>query len=368
MPIYKGTNNIVAIYKGTNSIAKIYKGTNLVFTSEEPLPSGFHKSRIIYENEAFNLVYTTCSTSDGSLAADSSSGKWKLGTLGVNSASTSDYNNGLSSKAQDTSKTTFYFPSYHNSQGVIGIGSFAFYTLKNTYPNLEYVEMGEGIEKVGSFAVWYVETDSAAPTDVKPKITLPKTLKEIWPSAFKNIHFPIFKMSNYNYYTQGITDETNSGAKGSRFAGCRINHIIADKASQIEYDYGTDISTGINAISGSVINTNYFDLLEIKGVTKIGNRAFVYLSGTRISIDKTITSIGEQAFHTGTSYSELVFKHSNNDSITFTLNSSNQGPFYNKTARTLTVYTDNQYIHNHDWSTYENATVTFYHLDGTAWS
>ena len=38
-----------------------------------------------------------------------------------------------------------------------------------------------------------------------------------------------------------------------------------------------------------------------------------------------------------------------------------------KTAYSITIYTDNETIKNYDWSGEENLTVTFYHLNGSAW-
>lgn len=44
-----------------------------------------------------------------------------------------------------------------------------------------------------------------------------------------------------------------------------------------------------------------------------------------------------------------------------------EGMFKVKTARSMTIYTDNEYIKNYDYAS-DNITPTFYHLDGSAWS
>lgn len=45
---------------------------------------------------------------------------------------------------------------------------------------------------------------------------------------------------------------------------------------------------------------------------------------------------------------------------------ANEGFAYYKSARPMTIYTDNETIKNYDWAT-DNITATIYHLDGSLW-
>lgn len=84
----------------------------------------------------------------------------------------------------------------------------------------------------------------------------------------------------------------------------------------------------------------------------------------KLEVPRTVTRLYRESF--GNSPSELYFLHSPTDTIVFPTAGQNTGAFYNKTARTMTIYTDNPTIKNYDYSA-DNVTATIYHLDGSAW-
>ena len=81
-------------------------------------------------------------------------------------------------------------------------------------------------------------------------------------------------------------------------------------------------------------------------VSKIGVNAFAYTDGSM--------ALAELRFNQPAGmYVELPTAGAN-------------GMFKVKTARSMTIYTDNEYIKNYDYSA-DNITATIYHLDGSAW-
>lgn len=103
------------------------------------------------------------------------------------------------------------------------------------------------------------------------------------------------------------------------------------------------------------------------GVKALEQWCFRDMPVTDISISKTVTSIGEGAFYGTSKLKNIVFYHTEDDSISIQAHSGNMnGAFYTKTARAVNIYTDNSYIRNYGWSD-NGITPTFYHLDGTAW-
>lgn len=84
-----------------------------------------------------------------------------------------------------------------------------------------------------------------------------------------------------------------------------------------------------------------------------------------LTIPKHIKKIGERAFSMS-SIPSIKFLHDPEAHIFLPTAGSETGMFYDKSARNITIYTDNEMIKNYDWAT-DNITPTFYHLDGTVW-
>ena len=101
-----------------------------------------------------------------------------------------------------------------------------------------------------------------------------------------------------------------------------------------------------------------------ESVTTIEKNAFNGCSKLlNITIPRNVNSLGSTCFTTITT---AIFNQPAGMEITLPTAGSSTGMFYHKTARNLTVYTDNETIKNYDYAT-DNVTVTLYHLDGTLW-
>lgn len=106
---------------------------------------------------------------------------------------------------------------------------------------------------------------------------------------------------------------------------------------------------------------------DLKGCKKVANYVFYKCADlTNIELPSTILSLGKLCFGDTSSLASIKFLHSASDNITFPTAGSSEGAFYNKSARAINIYTDNETIKNYAWST-DGVTATFYHLDGTAW-
>lgn len=100
-------------------------------------------------------------------------------------------------------------------------------------------------------------------------------------------------------------------------------------------------------------------------IVEIGMRAFDNATIEEITIPKSIRKIGNAAF-ADCSVKTVRFMHGENNKIELPV-AGRTGAFYCKSAKEMTIYTDNLTIKNYDWVA-DNITPTFYHLDGTAWS
>ena len=83
-----------------------------------------------------------------------------------------------------------------------------------------------------------------------------------------------------------------------------------------------------------------------------------------------MSKIGAKAFVPNSNYGSspevFVFSQPSGMSVELPTSGSSTGLAYFKSAREITIYTDNEDIKNYDWSG-DNVTATFYHLDGSAW-
>lgn len=82
---------------------------------------------------------------------------------------------------------------------------------------------------------------------------------------------------------------------------------------------------------------------------------------TSVTIPSSVVEIGDSVFDSATNLTSVRFEQSSDKVITF-----GQSVFYSKSAKEMTIYTDNLYVVNYDWDS-DNITPTFYKLNGTLW-
>lgn len=129
------------------------------------------------------------------------------------------------------------------------------------------------------------------------------------------------------------------------------------------------IPSTITNIADSAGQSSVITYLRVD-TTRISKKMFyqgTYALLEEVTIGANCTEIGEQAFGGASALKKLTFEQPNNISVVFPTAGSSTGAFYYKSARTVSIYTDNESVKNHDWAT-DNITATFYHLDGTAWA
>ena len=388
MPTIKGTQSITPIYKGVDTISSIYKGTSLVYTADT-LAKEFIKPFVVPESYNTNLVFNPTIKNESAPYETKVVEGGNLYTVGNNKRETA---NGLLDKTVNESLTDFYIPSTYNGVQVYSLSQVSLDSLYSTYPNLQNIVIGEGIEVLGYDCLWYGGTTNVSNVTNPPKIMLPKSLKNISYSSLGNVRLYELDTSKYTYYTYWSSNDYPVENLGRIFyyttvEKCYVNNPI------FENDYGSTLSSSSaqSPLMGQSGFRNTFKNLYIKNISKLGQYSLANNIIENLHIDSNLKSISTNAFNgcgfkmevlklpkTITTFENsclpydladgsIRFEHTNNDPIEFVLNSSNYGPFYYKTARALNIYTDNDYIRNHDWSTCENVTATFYHLDGTAW-
>lgn len=374
MTLKLGTAGLIGIYQGSTPIVKICQGSNLVFQKSKGIQ--FIEPMYVPDDVETGLVI-----SHAKLIGDNKPYEVTMDASGdllvLGSGGTSDMNGLQDPTTVDENKKIFYIPSSFHT-----VGARALYGLKNIFPNLTDIVIGEGVVSLANTSLaWNTLTTGNPLTDVLPKLVLPKSLKKI--NTISKFHIKEFdaKLYDYTYY----------GAKAyvkSAFNGCHIENVYANN-SLLEVNLTSNDTSLISGMVGDGLY-NGFEKCYIQNISRIGSYQFKYIYFNHLDFGNTVTELAEYAFNScvfkckqlnipknlkifgGSSLvlqadMNVVFEHSNNDEITFNLNSSNQGPFYKKNAYTLNVYTDNDYIRNWDWLTNENATVTFYHLDGTLW-
>lgn len=181
-----------------------------------------------------------------------------------------------------------------------------------------------------------------------------------------------------------INTECSAGNTSSMgyypFFGVTIQNLAFNNTTTIGnglfgYMHNTSITIPSNitiiGTSSFVGSSNLATLVLPNGITTIGNSAFAAcLSLSPFTIPSSVTSIGSKAFSNSSgamsSLTSLTFAHSSTDTITLPVAGSSTGFLYCKTARNMTIYTDNETIKNYDYAS-DNITATILHIDGSAW-
>lgn len=142
------------------------------------------------------------------------------------------------------------------------------------------------------------------------------------------------------------------------FAGCSklASVVMTDSVTRI----GNSAFASCTALTNITLSEN---------LTEIGVQAFQSAGLTSITIPSKVAVINPLAFSNTLSTSALTsirFEQPLGMSVTLPQAGNGNGAFYSKSAKAISVYTDNETIKNYNWSA-DNRTATIYHLDGTLW-
>jgi hypothetical protein len=140
--------------------------------------------------------------------------------------------------------------------------------------------------------------------------------------------------------------------------------IIPDTVKHItNYKVYDDVTTTTYA------NTNLYYNCNVEEVSTRVDTGTTYGPLSSVDVENVIfganvTIIPTNMFYRATSLGpNLYFNQPDGVNVNI-----EKGCFSYKSATAKNIYTDNTSVKNYDWSTNENITATFYHLDGTAWS
>jgi len=173
----------------------------------------------------------------------------------------------------------------------------------------------------------------------------------------------------FNYYATNAEDNNVVGAIA---VPCFTGQNKSNSQQQVNLTVNINIKSTVRTLpnnafyslnGGSIFVTSTCNINIEEGLTTLGDNAFpvtdLIFPSTLITIKGAIDR-GNVSGHTYT------FKTPSGVAMTLPTAGNGSGMFYNKTAKTMTIYTDNETIKNYNWSA-DNVTPTFYHLDGTAW-
>ncbi len=99
-------------------------------------------------------------------------------------------------------------------------------------------------------------------------------------------------------------------------------------------------------------------------IKKIGAYSLVINTITDLVIPSSVNFIGAHAFYY--LIKTITFKQPYGMEVTLPTAGSTNGLLYDKSARTMSIYTDNETCAGYDYAK-DNVTATVLHLDGTAW-
>lgn len=114
------------------------------------------------------------------------------------------------------------------------------------------------------------------------------------------------------------------------------------------------------------IGADIEDFIIPNYLKQINQYTFYCTTFKALTVPSQVNSIGLRAFAETDSLKTMYFKQPAGMEVTLPTPGQNSGMCYSKTAKSMTIYTDNETIKNYNWVT-DNITVTLYHLNGTAW-
>lgn len=351
-----GSLNISSIKVGSLGIDKIYQGTYVLYESTPPTPPTYNDTLVVYSGMTGDSTYTLnveiSYTNDITILQDGV----QIYSNAVSQTTTESITLTRTADGNDTTFTfrcnsgTFYFTGKYFSLQGFNVKSI---TLGKNYGNYLTLWGNNNIDGLGDLY----------------EINLTKNITSLGFGTYSPNKLKItVDNENTAYYDNDdyclINKSTNELLRASNISTLKQGIVTIGESSlnAIMFREQTDTTTtiaipnGVTLIKTGALNTTLAPSAPTQGMIIISSIEFPS-SLTQIQ-SLAITSTGVKTFR---------FNHTASDIINLPTAGSSTGAFYNKTARNVTIYTDNQTIHDYAWAT-DNITPTFYHLDGTAWA
>lgn len=297
--------------------------------------------------------------------------------------------NGLDLNVFDLNASSIIVPSTHNGLPVTKVGQFALVPISAVdnaisiggthfahsviMPNLTEIKLGANLKEFDTNrSSIYVDYS------LNCKVNIPSTVEIFqYPSYYTNA-FAV--KSSTIYDNRKFAEGSYYGADNKGNISCK--KIIFSKNVETVGVFNDYKSTGSYFDSG-------FEEIEFETRTKpisLSETSFAYQTDLTlvnlpntldilpascfngctalpsITIPASVTMIAANCFYNTTALTSMRFEHSSTDAITL-----ETGMLSAKTAREMTIYTDNETIKNYDYAT-DNITATILHLDGSAWA
>lgn len=180
-------------------------------------------------------------------------------------------------------------------------------------------------------------------------VTLGTIVKEIGSSAFLNSPIKPKDVVCHN----GIISIEEDAFSPSGSSAPYISYMTSqDGTTKYLIEVGAFYATGNTTVDDKTI--------------LFSDYCFGLLSSETFVIPKSVKYFGKVCMGSMTSLTSLTFNHSSVDKVVLPQAGDGSGFLYNKTAKTMTIYTDNETIKNYDYAA-DNVTATILHLDGSAW-
>lgn len=249
--------------------------------------------------------------------------------------------------------------------GVLSSGST---TEHYSIQNIEIKKFGGNLVRLGD----YMFNTSKLSHDV----ILPSFIREIGNLVI------VGDVSAYKFDWLGDLDNVDAQSGKWNFSnsidnnGVKVINGIALNITDVDFTSALTLNSGIKYLANylfkdksNLLGINFNNDLEIIGEScfeNCNNSSF-----TTFTIPSTVNKIGKGAFAT-TVLTTITFNQAPDKIVELPEAGKNdilsiKGMFYSKTARNITIITDNYIIANYDYDD-DNMTATINHINGTAWN
>ena len=243
---------------------------------------------------------------------------------------------------------------------------------------------------VNSIVKWPSKTDSTWSLQFDEQkanydIKIPNHITNIVAGTFGNIAFDSNSQNNGQLILHNNLNQIASvgGRYTSGYTSFFSNGVLSGGVWNIDdvaiATYGTDedyvTSSNTKKLADSLFGNFYYATVTLnEGLEEIGEQSLAGIgynktNFTTLEIPSTVKKIKAKAFaysDTNIKITTLKFNQPNGMQIELPTAGSTSGMLYYKSAKEMTIYTDNEIIKNYDWAA-DNVTATLLHLNGTPW-